>query len=60
MYHTIVNFEDIHLILGNTFNEMEDVQAYIANLKPYYNDIVVILEKKHNKSRLIGLLQKYE
>lgn len=64
MYHTMVNFEDTqgnqYHILGNTFNEKEDVQAHIATLEPYYNNIVVILEKKHNKSRVIGFLQKYE
>lgn len=62
--HTIVKFEDMngnnHQIYGHTFNNLEDVQVHRKALEPYYNNIVLVVEKSENQLYVAGFLKKYE
>lgn len=62
--HTIVEFEDMngskYQMYGHTFNNMEDLQSHKRALEPYYNNIVLVVEKAENKLYVVGFLKNYE
>lgn len=62
--HTIVKFEDVngnnYQMYGHTFNNIEDLQSHKTALEPYYNNIVLVVEKSENQLYVVGFLKKYE